>query len=172
MKTMEIQITKQFSEVYNLSIDIDVIINGQKFNIYGHINLDTYKAELHIVDMETHILMTKDMREVELSEWCLRHGHDYKELKDYIINNIELPKKEVFDHESNSLSQDRPYIRYKTSVLEQIVMDRERSYEDRCQAVDELKLRKDIANPNTRNQFVVCRRGEEVGVVIQRVIFL
>ena len=32
--------------------------------------------------------------------------------------------------------------------------------------------RKDIGSPNTRNQFVVCRRGEEVGVVVQRVIFL
>ena len=152
MKTMEIQITKQFNQVYNLSIDIDVIINRDTFNIYGHINLDTYKAELHIVATDSYGLCAiGEGSRMELSEWCLRHGHDYKELKDYIINNIELPKKEVFDHESNSLSQDRPYIRYKTSVLEQIVMDRERSYEDRSQAIDELELRKDIANPNTRN---------------------
>jgi translation elongation factor EF-4 len=155
MKTMEIQITEQFNEVYNLSIDIDVIINGQKFNIYGHINLDTYKAELYIVDMETHTLMTKDMREVELSEWCLRHGHDYEELKDYIINNIELPKNDSHDHESNSLSPDRPYIRYKTSVLKQMLMSGNVPSEILIEK--ELNLReyevkrKDIANPNTRN---------------------
>ena len=161
---MEIQITEQFNEVYNLSIDIDVIINGQTFNIYGHINLDSYKAELYIVETDSYGLRSiGEGSNVELSEWCLRHGHDYEELKDYIINNIELPKNDSHDHESNSLSPDRPYIRYKTSVLEQIVMDRERSYEDRCQAVDELKLRKmekevielnsrkDIANLNTRN---------------------
>ena len=152
MKTMEIQILNQDNQVYNLSIDIDVIINGQTFNVYGDVNLDNYEAEMHIVETDGYGLSAiGEGSRMELSEWCLKHGHDYKELKDYIINYIELPKNDSHDHESNSLSQDRPYIRHKTSVLEQIVMDRERSYEDRCQAVDELKLRKDIANPNTRN---------------------
>ena len=163
---MEIQITEQFIEVYNLSIDIDVIINGQTFNVYGHINLDDYEGEMHIVETDSYGLRSiGEGSNVELSEWCLRHGHDYKELKDYIINNIELPKNDSHDHESNSLSPDRPYIRYKTSVLEQMLEECNETYEmykiSKELELREYKgeiyntkpyhLRKDIGSPNTRN---------------------
>ena len=62
---------------------------------------------------------------------------------------IEELKKEVLNDEVNSLSpedplkKERPYIRHKTSVLEQMVTDRDESYEERCEAINELNLREE-----------------------------
>ena len=59
----------------------------------------------------------------------------------------ELKKEVSFDQ--SSLSQDRPYIRYKTSVLEQMI--EESCGEELYKMCEEIDLRKDIGSPNTRN---------------------
>lgn len=66
----------------------------------------------------------------------------------YSIIHNELKKEVSFD--PDSLSQDRPYIRYKTSVLEQMLEECNETYEI-YKMSKELELRKDIGSPNTRN---------------------
>tara|TARA_R100000234_G_scaffold113698_1_gene88316 strand:- start:546 stop:1019 length:474 start_codon:yes stop_codon:yes gene_type:complete len=157
---MKLEITRQRNEANEVSISIDIIINEQKYQLSGYINFQDYDGEIYISEIGV-----TNKHEEELYEWCLRHGHDYNELKDYIINNIELPKNDSHDHESNSLSPDRPYIRYKTSVLEQMLEECNETYEmykiSKELELREYKgeiyntkpyhLRKDIGSPNTRN---------------------
>ena len=139
---MKLEITRQRNEANEVSIDIDIIINEQKYQLSGYINFQDYDGEIYI----SEIGVTNNHEE-ELYEWCLRHGHDYSELKDYIIDNASYMTA-IQDPES--LSQDRPYIRYKTSVLKQMLEECNETYE-MYKISKELELRKDIGSPNTRN---------------------
>ena len=143
------------------------------------------KRLLELLEHNTHSLWDTNLQyttdciileDKELKDMVYEEDTEESDFKNHIFNGNELCKlieelKKEVSFDQSSLSQNRPYIRYKTSVLKQMLEECNETYE-MYKINKELELRKDIGSPNTRNQFVVCRRGEEVGVVVQRVIFL
>ena len=76
---MKLEITRQRNEANEVSIDIDIIINEQKYQLNGYINFQEY---------EEHIEVRKDDNTYQdLYDFCEEMRHDYNEIKDYIMNN-------------------------------------------------------------------------------------
>ena len=72
---MKLEITRQRNEANEVSIDIDIIINEQKYQLSGYINFQDYDGEIYVNDKQ------------ELYDFCEDKGYDYHEMKDYIIDN-------------------------------------------------------------------------------------
>tara|TARA_Y100000401_G_scaffold44831_1_gene34370 strand:+ start:291 stop:857 length:567 start_codon:yes stop_codon:yes gene_type:complete len=95
------------------------------------------KRLLELLEHNTHSLWDSNLQDTtdciiledkELKDMVYEENTEELDFKNHVFNGNELCKlieelkKEVSDHESNSLSPDRPYIRYKTSVLKQMLM--------------------------------------------------
>ena len=81
---MELKITKQRNESNEISIDMDIMINGQKYHLTGYVNFQEYDGEIEIAKMLTGRVID-DYK--DLYDFCDEVGYDYHEIKDYIINN-------------------------------------------------------------------------------------
>ena len=78
---MELKITRQRNEANEVSIDMDITINGKEYQLSGYVNFQEY---------EEHIEVRKDDNVYQdLYDFCEEVGHDYEELKDYIINHTD-----------------------------------------------------------------------------------
>jgi len=86
--------------------------------------------------------------DIDLNDFQSSYSDRNSDDEIYSIIHNELKKEVSFDQ--SSLSQDRPYIRYKTSVLKQMLEECNETYE-MYKMSKELELRKDIGSPNTRN---------------------
>jgi hypothetical protein len=76
---MKLEITRQRNEANEVSIDMDIIINEQKYQLSGYINFQDYDGEIYISE--------NGELEKELYDFCEEEGYDYHEIKDYIIDN-------------------------------------------------------------------------------------
>ena len=80
---MELKITRQRNEANEISIDMDMMINGQKYHLTGYVNFQSYDAEIEIISN-----YSADKYK-DLYDFCEEQGYDYEELKDYIIDNTD-----------------------------------------------------------------------------------
>ena len=81
---MELKITRQRNEANEISIDMDMMINGQKYHLTGYVNFQDYDGEIEIINLSSTWDEYKD-----LYDFCEEVGYDYEELKDYIINHTD-----------------------------------------------------------------------------------
>ena len=81
---MELKITRQRNEANEISIDMDMMINGQKYHLTGYVNFQSYDGEIEIINLSSTWDEYKD-----LYDFCEEQGYDYWELKDYIINHTD-----------------------------------------------------------------------------------
>ena len=122
------------------------------------------KRLLELLEHNTHSLWDTNLQyttdciileDKELKDMVYEEDTEESDFKNHIFNGNELCKlieelKKEVSFDQSSLSQNRPYIRYKTSVLKQMLEECNETYE-MYKINKELELRKDIGSPNTRN---------------------
>ena len=86
---MELQITRQRNEANEISIDMDMMINGQKYHIAGYVNFQSYEAEIDVTRKDELGKLSGIYDYEDLYDFCDEQGYDYEELKDYIIDNTD-----------------------------------------------------------------------------------
>ena len=132
------------------------------------------KRLLELLEHNTHSLWDTNLQyttdciileDKELKDMVYEEDTEESDFKNHIFNGNELCKlmeelKKEVSFDQSSLSQDRPYIRYKTSVLKQMLEECNEIFKTKYtnklhQKIfdinEELELRKDIGSPNTRN---------------------
>lgn len=83
---MELKITRQRNEANEISIDMDMMINGQRYHLTGYINFEEYNMEVEIARLSTGRVVDKYK---DLYDFCEEVGHNYGEIKDYIMNHTD-----------------------------------------------------------------------------------
>jgi len=141
---------KNYSELHTASFLINMIKRNCNSSIENYVD-DYIRILLNAKQKTDDSLTCRQHKEtVEGLQFCfLDLEYTVKTYcnKDVIEMYYNLWKE--VSQDPDSLSQERPYIRYKTSVLEQMI--EESCGEELYKMCKEIDLRKDIGSPNTRN---------------------
>tara|TARA_R100001463_G_scaffold117189_1_gene172776 strand:+ start:19 stop:279 length:261 start_codon:yes stop_codon:yes gene_type:complete len=82
---MELKITRQRNEANEIDVDMDMMINGQKYHLTGYVNFQDYDLEIKIINLSSNWDEYKD-----LYDFCEELvGYNYGDIKDYIMNHTD-----------------------------------------------------------------------------------
>ena len=84
---MKLKITRQRNEANEISIDMDMMINGQKYHLTGYVNFQEYDGEIEIISNDAIDFSANKSK--DLYDFCEELGYDYYDVKDYIINHTD-----------------------------------------------------------------------------------
>ena len=132
------------------------------------------KRLLELLEHNTHSLWDSNLRyttdciileDKELKDMVYEEDTEEPDFKNHVFNGNELCKlieelkKEVLDLD-NSLSPNRPYIRYKTSVLEQMLNDRPMTF-------TEMSIKKELALREKEDKLVYTTNWYEKVLIFE-----
>ena len=75
-------IGNQDNKVIEISVDVDVVIDGKKLNIIGYYNYITGELDLNVNN-------TRTLKEVFLEDYCKKNNLNYDDVSDFIRENLD-----------------------------------------------------------------------------------